>query len=272
MLLGLTKDEYHAREEYSNSKLSCFAKSPRRYHAQFIAKTIPPPAGKALDMGTVGHAAILEPHIIGTTCVRIPKEVLNADGHKRGKAWLEYQEAMGDTILLSDADYADVLGMFEAVYSNEYAASFLRSPGFPEANIIWEAEGAACRSRVDRLLPDYVVDIKTTRDASPRAFERSIAEYRYHQQAAFYLDAAKHHDGKERKFIFIAVESTAPYRVGVHQIASGSVAAGRATYLDCIKQIQQRTRTGEWNDWFERRINMVSLPTWNEEPILENGE
>jgi hypothetical protein len=260
-------------DRLSHSQIKVFADSPRKYHAQFVAKTMARDESKAMDLGRIAHAAILEPHILDGHCIRIPREVLNADGHKKGKAWTEWRDAYADNLILSDGEYDQVRGMFDAVYANPYATRYLRAAGKSEATILWESDGFELRSRLDRLLDEaFVVDVKTTQDASPLGFEKSIAKYGYAQQAAFYLDAAKFEDGKDRVFVFVAVETFAPYRVGVHQIGKASVETGRGIYKNCLTEIRKRRESGKWNDWFENRINLVNLPGWYEQPILGDGE
>jgi hypothetical protein len=59
-------------------------------------------------------------------------------------------------------------------------------------------------------------------DASPSGFARSIATFRYHVQASHYLTGLH---GAER-FVFIAVEKTAPYAVAVYELDAAAMAAG----------------------------------------------
>ena len=52
-----------------------------------------------------------------------------------------------------------------------------------------------CKCRPDYLLiknnQAFVIDIKTTTDCSPEKIARSIADWSYHRQAAFYADGIK---------------------------------------------------------------------------------
>jgi hypothetical protein len=88
-------------------------------------------------------------------------------------------------------------------------------------------EGMLLKGRVDIVAIDQhgattIADVKTTEDASIEAFSKTIAQYGYAQQAAYYMDllGASH-------FVFIAVEKTAPYAVGVYCLDAASIAVGR---------------------------------------------
>lgn len=76
----------------------------------------------------------------------------------------------------------------------------LRDAGFPldprpdlltERVAIWEENGVLCRGRLDCVdrYEHVIYDLKTTRDGSHRAIERSIREYGYHVQRAAYVSA-----------------------------------------------------------------------------------
>jgi len=85
-----------------------------------------------------------------------------------------------------------------------------------EASIFAEDEetGLPLKARPDLWVEDHtLVDIKTTDDASPDAFARTVTTFGYHLQAAHYLTMT----GAEN-FIFVAVERKAPYAVGIYRL------------------------------------------------------
>ena len=51
-----------------------------------------------------------------------------------------------------------------------------------------------------------IIDLKSTVDASPKGFQRSVANYRYHVQSSHYLDVVEMATGTHLKLGFIAVE------------------------------------------------------------------
>ena len=72
--------------------------------------------------------------------------------------------------------------------------------------------GVLLKCRFDALNDAGVaLDLKKTRDASLRGFSKSVAEYRYHVQAAFYSHVYNMYFGKQlQSFKFLAVEDDFP--------------------------------------------------------------
>ena len=58
----------------------------------------------------------------------------------------------------------------------------------------------------------YIMDLKTTKNASAREFNRSIYNFKYHLQAAIYM-----HLSGAKDFYWIAVESAQPYNCEVYK-------------------------------------------------------
>ena len=75
-----------------------------------------------------------------------------------------------------------------------------------------------------------IIDLKTTKDASKESFRRSIDDYGYDLQAAFYTDAVKMAIGREVPFYFLVVESDAPHSVRLYRIGQASIEVGRRKY------------------------------------------
>jgi hypothetical protein len=255
--------EYHQRPEISCSMLKVFIDSPKMYFKRFVEKTIAPKSSPAMVIGSLAHAAILEPHVLEGHCIRIPAEVLNDQGHKKGKAWLDFKAENEGKTLLDDYDYNRIRSMFDSVYANEFATRFLRASGEAEKTILWNVNGQPVRSRLDRLLANHVVDVKTCREGDASEFARgSYTNLAYWVQAAFYLDAAKALDGIERQFVFVCAESEEPYRSFVCVPEDRDIALGRDTYKTALEMIAECHRTGDWREPSELIVNRIALPEW----------
>jgi exodeoxyribonuclease VIII len=76
-----------------------------------------------------------------------------------------------------------------------------------------------------------LVDLKTTNDASPEGFIWAVRRYLYHLQAAFYVDGWEAAGGGPiDEFIFIAVEKTPPFAVGLYRLPESALIKGRDLY------------------------------------------
>jgi exodeoxyribonuclease VIII len=106
-----------------------------------------------------------------------------------------------------------------------------------------------------------VADLKTTEDASPAAFARSVATYRYHVQAAFYLDGLRACDAQIDAFAFVAVEKTPPYLVAVYSADEICLARGREEYRADLLTFAECLRTDCWPG-YPPFVQPLSLPAW----------
>ena len=145
---------------------------------------------------------------------------------------------------------------------------------------------------------DIIGDLKTTEDASPEGFAKSIANWRYDVQHAYYMDGTRlaleqgkcnpPQEGKAelsvywtdpvtgvlcrcrpdfwrgypKHFAFIAVEKKPPYAVGVYVLDSEGVEIGRAQYQHDLRVYAECVRTGEWPGYGDK-IQTISLPGWH---------
>ena len=91
--------------------------------------------------------------------------------------------------------------------------------------------GIECKGRIDYYVPARrcAVDVKTTEDARIDAFRRTVGRYGYHRQDAMYRDGLAVVGEAIEHFVFLAVEKTAPYGIGIFSLDIGSVAKGRDT-------------------------------------------
>lgn len=195
---------------------------------------------------------------------------LNANG-KNVRLWsdvlAEWTENNPGRIVLTPETWDQLHAMANAVHSHPAAGALLTGcPGEAEKSVYWNdaITGVLCRCRPDWWRDDNViVDLKTTEDASPEGFAKSMANYRYDVQAAYYLDGVQQATGKRPKaFVFIAVEKKTPYGVGVYVLDSDSLELGRAQYQHDLRIYAECVRTGEWPGYGDK-IQTISLPAWH---------
>jgi hypothetical protein len=243
--------EYFALEALSASGAKLLKKSPLHYKADRKRQRTPTPA---MVFGTVVHALALEPH-------KTPFAVKRLNwASKDGKAEREALEATGLPIL-SEADADRALAIQEALLCDPEVCALLNAAE-KEQPMIWDQHGVRCKAKADAIAPGMIVDLKTTIDAGPREFQRSVATFGYHIQAAHYLDGYAATKGERAKdFVFIAVESQPPHAVALYRLDAVSLEAGRremkraaALYRECIT-------TGIWPG-YSRNVETLSLPTW----------
>jgi exodeoxyribonuclease VIII len=250
--MNISNADYHADPAISASHLKAVMQSPYHYWSRFIDPNREPliPTA-AMRFGTLVHCAVLEPHELTKRYQLAPDRRT-----KEGKAAAVEMAANGIEAV-SEIDFAQAMQMADAVNANKEVA-YLLSNGKAEQSFWWDdiATGLRCKCRADWIDGDTIVDLKTCSDASPAGFARAIAQWSYHLQANHYLAGTL-----AKQFIFIAVEKTPPYAVGVYELDDAALVHGgilRHTYLQRIQDCQA---INEWPG-YTSGIEKLSLPSW----------
>lgn len=256
---------YHAHPAVSKSQLDLIARSPLHYWARYLdPDRVAPEPTPAMRLGTALHTYVLE-------LSRWDQEIAVAPPMDRrtkaGKeSWAAFEaDAAGKTVITAD-DAAQVQAMARAVYRHPAAAMLLGLPGKAETTHMWTdaSTGLECKCRPDWLTDDgsIVVDLKTTKDASPRGFKQSVANFAYHKQAGWYLHGLEQATGKRpAQFIFICVESTAPYAMAVYALDAEMIERGHDQAMRDLAKLAVCKAADHWPSYNEQ-IEPLSLPGW----------
>lgn len=260
---GITNAEYHGGPGVSKSMLDVIAaKSPM--HLQYLrsaANDNEPTAAQAL--GTAFHSLLLEPDDFAASYVVAPKFDKRT---KDGKAGWEAFQAEHEGKQFIDADMDAILSaMREAVHAHPVARALITAPGHAERSVYWTdpITGELCRCRPDYWREDgIIVDVKTTDDASPEGFAKSVANWRYHVQDPFYTDGIHQATGiAPRGFVFLVVEKKAPHAVAVYSLDRESRDLGRMEYRRDLQRYADCVRSGKWPGYGEV-IQEIGVPQW----------
>ncbi len=252
-------DEYHALAALGSSDVKAILRSPAHFKARANADDEPT---EAKEIGTALHMAVFEPARFASEVVASPTFDRRT---KAGKADAEaFEAAHAGKLILSASNHLIVQHASASVRAHRGAAALLAA-GQPEVTFQWTdtTSGAPCKARVDWLRPDGVlVDLKSTRDASPAGFVREIVRFGYHLQAAHYMAGARAVlQEPPQAFVLIAVEKEPPFACGVYVLdddarvrAAGRVAAALARWAEC-------NAAGSWPAYSDL-IEPITLPAW----------
>lgn len=261
-LFDMDDDIYHSHKlrAMNQSGLVKLVQSPAHYRAWTRE---PQKDTKALTFGRMFHKAILEPD-------KFKKEYISASGLGKldlrkavDKARLqEFKDQNPDKTIITKEDYDTLLGMQEAVYSHPYIDNLL-SDGQAEISYFWKERetGVLCKARFDYLNPrlDLLLDPKTTEDASD--FAKSAAQWNYHIQNAFYIDAVRNFADIRTVMIFIVVEKPIPHGVRLIKLSPDDIETGREVYKRCLRRFAECLSTNSWPN-YKYDITEVELPRW----------
>jgi len=262
----MSNEDYHAADGISASGLKLIGRSPLHYWAKYVdPNRVPDEPSAAFRLGTAIHCAVLEPERFSTEYAVAPKvDRRTKDGKATWEAFETACIAQGLTVISKD-DHDTCQAISERL-SKHPAASVLFRTGVAESSLFWQdAEtGVLCKCRPDWLIQGVaIVDVKSTPDASVTGFARSVANYEYHVQAAWYLDGVRACLGPTAAsaFIFAAFEKDAPHAVAFYNADADMIELGRREYRRRLQIYAACKRSDVWPG-YPPEIASLSLPAW----------
>lgn len=218
----------------------------------------------AMAFGTLVHTFVLEPHVAEARY----RTRADVDGRtKEGKAvrdWEQSLTAQQGVQFISRSDYDAAVSIATSVRTHLGATSLLTGGMAEVSGTADNFCGINARIRPDYLTDGHIVDLKTCVDARGDAFVRSVLNYGYDVQAAYYLDVAEAIDGKKRKFYWVAVEKDTPFAVSVYEASDAMIERGRAQYKRAIELYLECATYDVWPA-YSQQIQQLELPGWIKE-------
>ena len=249
----ISNEEYHADPAISASQLKTVMQSPYHYWSAYLDPSRTPAiATSAMKLGSLTHCCVLEPDEVSKRYGITPDRRSNA-----GKALAAEMEASGiEAVTAQEMEQA--LSMAASVRSNSTVSSLL-SNGAAETSHWWDdvATGLRCKCRPDWFDGETIVDLKTCQDASPALFAAAVGRFSYQLQAAHYLCGTL-----AKRFVFVAVEKSAPYAVGCYELDAEAMVHGSVLRHNSLQRIQDCRAINSWPSYTDGGIQTLQLPGW----------
>lgn len=256
----MTNAEYHASSAISKSDLDLISKSPLHYITE---KRTPREQTPSMLLGSVVHKLVLEPDDFASEYIVAPQ--VNRRTKEGIAQWDEFMEKVTDKQTLINSELLEMAVKIQNAVIGHPIASRLLKGGQAELSYFWEQDGIKCKCRPDYLRADIktVADLKTTQCSSPDSFTKSAYDYRYHVQAAWYLDGLRACGVDVENFIFIAVETKEPFTVMCYAADELMIQLGRMTAKANFDTYRNAVVTENWHGYEETpEIHSLSLPDW----------
>jgi len=222
----------------------------------------------ALAFGTLVHTVVLEPDLANEQYAIAPQVDRRTKGGRQ--EWEDFVQVNEGKTPVTVDDWNKAWAMREQVMAHPSAAHILkRKNAKVEHAAIWadQETGISCKAKIDFFAPGVgkqkpiIADLKTTMDAGPRSFAKSIASFNYHMQQAFYTDGVAQCENRHCRFVFIAVEKEPPYAVGVYELDEQAVEVGRKTYRNLLSQWKSCLESGTFTGYGDG-VETLDLPEW----------
>ena len=271
LVRGLSLENYHDdRQAVSRSMLVDMLKSPAHCFARNFDPNRPPrPAPTdAMILGTMVHCATLEPNDFYKRYAIAPKCDRRTKAGKQD--WADFCSSLAPGQEAADEETAaQAQAMGEAVRRVQPVNDLLRF-GEAEVSAYWTDidTGVPCRVRPDWIAPAgegcILVDLKTTTDASPEAFARTIVNFGYDFQAAYYTDGWQSAASQEvHGFVIVAVEKEYPFAAVPYMLTEDDLQKARRRYKRALKAFAECRASGRWPGYVQgEEIPFITLPAW----------
>lgn len=244
--------DYHSRKERSSSEVAMFLSEPVKWWHVYKEKDWKNDPTPAMDVGNVIHTMLEK----GTTETEyqgkrlyavIPDEVLNDDGHRKGKKWTDWAAANPAWLYFK----SDEPNMLKVVWEHAMASDWIREVmdrGIREMEHIWhDSVLGECRMKSDLVIPPGVdiegvetpalIDWKTTTKASKWQFASHIGEFWYHVRMAFYVRGYRDKYGCNPSVYLVAVDTGNSYRLRPYQLTPEELDAAEALLLKTVEDM-----------------------------------
>ena len=271
-------EEYHGMKDIlSKSSLDLFAKMPGTFKANMEGR-LQFEESDSMSLGSVTHTRILEPDTYEG------RYVINVEGHRSNSKAYEALVAANpgkEIISVKEHEFSKLMAdsvmekMDRIAKAHGGINPFRLKGGVCEHSLFWTCKytGRRMRTRPDWMIfqkdgPCFIIDVKSTRDASPWGFDKSTETFRYDVSSAVYSDGYEAVFGRAPDaYLLICVESKGPHHTCVRFAQPEIIARGREAYIADIKGINKCEAENVWPDYPDDFIPM-GLPKYAKESRL----
>jgi hypothetical protein len=239
----------------SKSSLSHFAVSPAQYQWN---KAHPWKPSDAALRGSAADCLLFDgPDVFKTLfCCYAGRR------DPRAKKYQDFLKANEGKTVLSKAIWDQVPEIVDSIISNKLAFPRI-SMGTSQVSMVWDdpLTGVRLKGRPDLVCEkrSECVDLKLTGDLGK--FQRTAMDFRYHWQAAIYLDGLQANGVDVGSFSFIVCKAEPVYSVEVYKLTQRAIDLGRAEYKAALVKFAHCKKTNTWpKDSGE--IQILDLPRW----------
>ena len=262
---NISLKEYHAMPGWSKTKLDKINRSPAHY-LEWLAN--PPEQTPAMAFGSALHCAVLTPQLYKAEYAVMPEIDRRTKSGK--EAYAQFCIDSPGKCFVTAVQAGQIERMQAAIFDHPLASQIL-SNGEAEQSFFWidPKTGLECKVRPDYLRNDGICsDLKTCDNAGFKKFQRSVCDFRYHVQGAFFVDGIFQATKLQcSDFVLIAVEKDPPFGIMVYRLDDLAMDSGRTAYQDNlleIKQWQERPEAYKTVYQLSQSPIEMPLPPWSD--------
>lgn len=237
----------------SYSSLKEFTKSPRHYLDYLNRKkeTTAP-----MLFGSMIHCLLLEPAkfneqfaVMGTIDRR------TTAGKEAYAKFVE--ESTGKEVVMEN-DYNDAKALADNVLSNPSLKQYIDNCHKFEHEFRAEMWELPMRGFFDGIAEDYILEVKTTQDATPETLMRDFYNRQYHMQAGLYNLVSN------KPIKYLIIETKSPYDSYVADATESYIKKGQEVLSTGLVEFNRCMKENAWHKGYEfYNDNLtIDLPSW----------
>lgn len=195
-----------------------------------------------------------------------PKDVLTANGQRRGKNYEDWKSKLYEYEVDCNEDEAFTLRtMIEHTLRNEAARDLVENTTESQLSVFFDIGGHLVKVR-----PDGVVDkgdrrlwwdLKSTSATWDRV-AHSVVEYGYGEQEWLYVEGAKAIGFPHFRMPFVFTQTVPPFDCKVFHLPEEFVAEAGQRLLRVMEEVRLRRSTGEYLPFDGGEITELTIPQW----------
>jgi exodeoxyribonuclease VIII len=185
----------------SYSSLKEFAKSPRHY-IEYINKPKTPPTD-AMKLGSMVHCLLLQSYEFDNQFLIAPEINKRTNAGKEELANLLLNNP--NKQIVSNEDYMTASNLVRSAFLNPSIEKVVKDCHSFEEEWREDILTLPYRGFYDGVSEDYILEVKTTNDGSPKSVMSDFYKRKYHIQAGLYSIASA------KKIKYLIIETTFPY-------------------------------------------------------------
>lgn len=257
---------YHDRSEMSSSEVAAYLDDPILWFHQYKAKDWPKKEPTiAMAFGTKVHdmaehtlPAMIKAQGWDSFIKVIPSNVLNADGHCKGKAWTTWKDENPSEFYLKPDEQNPFVQIWEHLMSNSWCRSIIEH-GQKEVEHFWFDEdlNCDCRIKMDVSINIALVDWKTTHKKTKQQFAYDAFDRKYDVRLALYRRGFRNAFGCDPEIYIVAIQTKGGYKITPYRMPDSWLEDAEAKliltvdemrhfnlerYLDCGPELLEQPR------------------------------
>lgn len=220
----------------------------------------PKPQSESMLTGQALHCIVLEPETYLSRFAVLPQIDRRTKAGKQAYADFMVQSEGKKVLKWEQSFLVDALA--KSINDSPVCSKILSGEGEFELSVFAEVDGIGRKCRLDYLTETgVIIDIKTTQNAEFNDFRKSVYNFGYHIQAAYYLDTCKAAGLNADAFCIIAVEKDAPHCLCFYEINEAAIEKGREQYEQKLEILAPQIKSGDFKGYSADIVEM-DLPSW----------